>query len=453
LFESGVRGTPVRLRFGAHLALVLVLAVVLAVGSGWLVWWGLGRPRLSPPKPGPLAPEDLYNGVKLALAVVAGVGGVVALVVAYRRQRFAEREHDRAEAAMDREATKLFTERFGKASEQLGSDKAAVRLAGVYALASLADDWEAGRQMCIDVLCAYLRMPYTPPVDQSKEPAGSADGNGEAAGDAAVVVDEEKQRERLQERQVRLTIIRVITAHLWEGAPVSWQGHDFDFSGAVFDGGDFSRAVFSGGSVDFSEAEFTGGNVGFSGTQFTGSNVYFSGTQFTGGNVDFIGTQFTGSNVYFSRTRFTGSNVDFSEAEFTGGNVYFIGTQFTGSNVYFIGTQFTGSNVYFSEAEFTGGEVDFRYAQFTGGNVDFIGTQFTGSNVDFSAARFTGGNVDFSAARFTGGRIDLQSAFFGTPPVFDSWADGPPESLLLPPDFRRDAGDADSDSAGSPDPE
>jgi hypothetical protein len=59
--------------------------------------------------------------------------------------------------------TRTWNERFATAANQLGSDKpAAVRLAGVYAMAGLADDWEANRQTCINVLCAYLRMPYEP---------------------------------------------------------------------------------------------------------------------------------------------------------------------------------------------------------------------------------------------------------------------------------------------------
>ena len=32
---------------------------------------------------------------------------------------------------------------------------AAVRLAGMYAMAGLADDWKENRQTCVDVLCAY----------------------------------------------------------------------------------------------------------------------------------------------------------------------------------------------------------------------------------------------------------------------------------------------------------
>ncbi|WP_201732362.1 hypothetical protein [Acidithrix sp. C25] len=39
-------------------------------------------------------------------------------------------------------------------------EKAAVRLAGVTAMARLAHDWGTQRQMCVDVLCAYLLMPF-----------------------------------------------------------------------------------------------------------------------------------------------------------------------------------------------------------------------------------------------------------------------------------------------------
>ncbi|MFG1640432.1 hypothetical protein ACGFMK_09105 [Amycolatopsis sp. NPDC049252] len=33
-----------------------------------------------------------------------------------------------------------------------------MRLTGVYALAGLADDWDDKRQVCVDVLCGYLRI-------------------------------------------------------------------------------------------------------------------------------------------------------------------------------------------------------------------------------------------------------------------------------------------------------
>jgi hypothetical protein len=140
---------------------------------------------------------------------------------------------EQPDSTLAEQRTRTLNERFDTVAGQLGSDKPpAVRLAGVYAMAGLADDWQDHRQMCVDVLCAYLRMPYEP------EP-----------GDDAPV---EKRLALQASREVRHTVIRVIAAHLNGTAPVSWCGLNFDFAGAVFDGGDFSGAKFSGGTVDFS---------------------------------------------------------------------------------------------------------------------------------------------------------------------------------------------------------
>ena len=90
--------------------------------------------------------------------MVAGFGGVVLLAVNYRKQRVAEDEHDLAVQRAEREVVQKFNERFGSAAEQLANESAAVRLAGVYAMAGLADDWVDKRQVCVDVLCGYFRI-------------------------------------------------------------------------------------------------------------------------------------------------------------------------------------------------------------------------------------------------------------------------------------------------------
>ncbi|WP_031171361.1 hypothetical protein [Streptosporangium roseum] len=59
---------------------------------------------------------------------------------------------------------------YTKAAEQLGHAGAAVRLAGLYALERLAQDNPGHRQTIVNVICAYLRMLYTPP-----EPAPAPD--------------------------------------------------------------------------------------------------------------------------------------------------------------------------------------------------------------------------------------------------------------------------------------
>jgi hypothetical protein len=108
-------------------------------------------------------------------------------------------------------------------------------------------------------------------------------------------------------REVRHTLIHVVTAHLKGGAAVSWQGLNFDFTSVVFDGGDFYDAKFSGGEVDFGRAEFSGGLVFFQHARFSGGTVDFGYAKFSSGTVDF-------GTVGFGGAEFSGGTVDFSEA-------------------------------------------------------------------------------------------------------------------------------------------
>jgi ABC-type transporter Mla subunit MlaD len=57
-------------------------------------------------------------------------------------------QSDQLKHTLAEQRTRTLNERFATAAEQLGSDKPAVRLAGVYAIAGLADDWNENRQTC-----------------------------------------------------------------------------------------------------------------------------------------------------------------------------------------------------------------------------------------------------------------------------------------------------------------
>jgi hypothetical protein len=90
---------------------------------------------------------------------------------------------EQLDSTLAEQRTRTLNERFDTVAGQLGSDKPpAVRLAAVYAMASLADDWQDHRQMCVEVLCAYLRMPYEPgPGDDAPvEKRGGGRGSTEA---------------------------------------------------------------------------------------------------------------------------------------------------------------------------------------------------------------------------------------------------------------------------------
>jgi uncharacterized protein YjbI with pentapeptide repeats len=359
---------------GPVLALTFSVAILVAAGVFYTGWDLLSVRGLKPEHR--IDSKTLFDLVKLSFGVVAGAGALVALVVAYRRQRVDE------DGAL-REATRLHTERFTTAVSQIGDESTAVRLGGVYALAGLADDAPTRelRQTCIDVLCAYLRLPYTA---EDQLPAG----------DAAA------RHTYLALREVRHTVIRLVRDHLCLDAshPHSWQGHDFDFTGVTFDGGDFSRAVFSGGTVNFRDVTFSSGTVKFHRTRFVGSTVDFRGTRFLGSWVDFEKAMFSGGTVSFEQSTFSGGRVNFGRSTFSGGTVPFGMSTFSGARVNFDGATFSGSSVHFMLSTFSGGTVNFMGATFSGGTVNFRGATFSGGDVEFYLARFSGCEVSFAQA-------------------------------------------------------
>ena len=112
------------------------------------------------------------NPAVVAAIIAAGVSVLTligTLTAQYYGRRATSKELDRTLAE---QRTRTLNERFATAADRLGSDKpSAVRLAGVSAMAGLADDWGQNRQTCVEVLCGYLRMPYEPdPGDKASEP-------------------------------------------------------------------------------------------------------------------------------------------------------------------------------------------------------------------------------------------------------------------------------------------
>ncbi|MFK0114011.1 pentapeptide repeat-containing protein [Streptomyces sp. NPDC091217] len=357
--------------------LAFTAAVAAATAAFYAGWELLHVQRLAPEHH--IGSKTLFDLVKLSFGVVAGAGALVALVMAYRRQRVDEE-------GAQREATRLHNERFTSAVDQFGNESEAVRLGAVHALAGLADDAPTRelRQTCIDVLCAHLRLPYTV---------------------AAPTDDAQTWHTFLAQKEVRHTIIRLIRDHLRLAAksPHSWQGHDFDFTGVVFDGGDFSGAKFSGGAVRFDAATFCAHLVNFRDTEFSDGNVSFVAARFTHGFVNFGRATFSGSTVSFDFANFKGSTVSFARAQFNRGVVTFNRTKFTGRV----------------------GRVSFAHAQFIGGKVIFNWAKFARYSVNFRGATFSGGTVDLARAK-------------GKPPVFLIPRRGRPlpKGLTLPPKWR-----------------
>jgi len=220
--------------------------------------------------------RDRIELLKTGLAIGAGTGGVAALVLAGRRQWSTEQSlvdvrHDAGE--------RRITDLYSKAADQLGSDKAAVRLAGLYSLERLAQDTPPLRQTIVNVLCAYLRMP--------------------------TVVDD-------QEPEVRRTAQVILRLHLRAHRPdFFWPDIDLDLTRAVLDQFDLSNVVLRRGQ--FGGAEFVGWTTfkdtrferfaNFGGARFRGS-VNFGSVCF-GNSAGFMGAHFEGP-VQFDHATFLG---------------------------------------------------------------------------------------------------------------------------------------------------
>jgi len=417
------------------LAAAAAVVIVAFIVTAWLLAIASGA------KPGTDRANARLDAVRTGLAAGAGAGAAVGLMLAFRRQHHQEI----ATVLTDLDATeRRITELYAKAVEQLGNDKAPVRLGGLYALERLTQDNPAHRQTIIDVICAYLRMPFSVraaptskpepeatedphPSERSTQPETMTDGNGDTW---------------QQERQVRLTAQRILAEHLRDDrtpdqrsagppGPRFWPGIRLDLTGATLIDFNFHRVVAT--DVRFDGATFTDGAQFYEATflrfaafrraTFGGATV-FSRAIF-GGRADFSQATFTG-RVWFSQATF-GYDADFNDATF-GGDATFYGTTFNGT-AEFQPAAFA-ADVMFSGATF--GSCAWVNGATFAGRTQFGGVTFT-DNTAFSGATF-GGATEFAGATFAGGadRLPFKGTRVLSPDAQHVW----PAGWCLMPDRR-----------------
>ena len=349
------------------------------------------------------ARNDVRTALVQALAGLAVAGG---LVVTYRTFRQNQTEQDRTYALRQNEQV---NELYTKAVEQLGHDEAPVRLGALYSLVHLAQANPDQRQTVVDVLCAYLRMPYTPPG--ASEPVPS-------------------KRDPAQELQVRLTAQRLLGDHLRRPEGISgtdaqrlppspdetfWPGIHLDLTGAVLFQGlhleytsithaTFADAVFVDGAW-MDGATFMEDTV-FHGATFS-YDSNFNGVSFNSGAI-FTAARFRG-DAWFRESTFTGRTL-FDQVTFEGDTSFRLAT--LAGCATFTGATFDG-NASFREATFTG---DAIWTGATFGRALFDEAKFS-SSVRFDEATFTG-DASFRRVAFTAG-AEFSSAFFGSIAGFD----------------------------------
>jgi uncharacterized protein YjbI with pentapeptide repeats len=405
------------------------------------------------------------DAIKTAGSIVLGTGGFVALLLAARRQRYAEiavkqanealshqrrvaedtREHqlrvadDARHDATQRRIIELYT----KAADQLGSEKAAVRLAGVYALERLGQENEDTRlrQAIMNVLCAYIRMPHkviksAGPSLLGRWPASTPARYEFKAAEALDATDDSVIRSdatQKEEQEVRNAVQRVICSHLKPGdnqqLPLAtfWPNIDLDLSGAALTFFDFDSCVVR--SIDCTGTLFTA-HAGFGRAVIRGI-VTFHGTRFEGA-ADFTGTTFEGAGSFVG-AHF--SDVAFFLTSHFKGQANFYSARFA-SQATFQRCNF-GATTWFDAAQF-GERADFVDARFFDdayvGGVGFQGVAY------FDRA-FFGKQANFLASLFQAG-ASFESTVFTIPPKLErvrarlSSEEGKGDNHIWPPNWQ-----------------
>jgi uncharacterized protein YjbI with pentapeptide repeats len=357
----------------------MAAAAILGGATGYGLYVLLGSPRL--PSSNSFSTTELLELLKIGLAVVGGLGAVVALSVAYRKQQVSEAAHLIATRQEERDRTKFYNERYGAAAEQLGHERFAVRLAGVHAMVSLADDWPAQRQICVDVLCAYLRTPV--PEDDPNE------------------------------REVRHVVLTTLLEHDWPDG-LDAQPVTVDLRNAQLVDLDMANRVFKGTFV-FDNAVFSGERTSFRGTDFLGRTT-------------FRGATFAARETTFQLASVEKAVVDFSGATFAGGSVDFTGVRIT------LGT------LRFARAGLDGAAFDFGNADVSASDISFEGARLRGAALSFKSARLGGrrgwtgrlrldsvdaedSTIDLTSCRFPDAVVDVRDARFASCRLEHRWLD------------------------------
>jgi uncharacterized protein YjbI with pentapeptide repeats len=405
------------------------------------------------------ARTTLLQGLGAVLVLAGATGGVWATL------RQVRASHDQLKLGEQGQVT----DRYTRAVEQLGHEKAPVRLGALYSLERLAQDNIEYRQTVADVVCAYLRMPYTPPA-RSDPDATHLDQAVALAVDEIPAGHPVPGKDPAQEEfQVRQTAQRLLADHLRRPPGISsqdaqllapspqqafWPGISLDLTGATLVDFNFAqvsviqaqfagvtfhgsarfgkatfqrRAWFDGATfqhhANFAEATFQI-TAGFGGATFQGDARFAEAT--IQDNADFRRATFQGY-ARFGGATFQGDarfaeatiqdNADFDRATFQG-EARFDGATFRRAAGFevksFQGDAMFGGATFQGDARF--GNVTFRHTvRFGGatfqGDARFAEATFRG-DADFAKATIQGA-ADFAGATIQGAARFAEASFQG----------------------------------------
>ena len=323
-------------------------------------------------------PEGNVNSggaAALRQAILLATGGLIALIALGETRRKNDNDREAAENLRAHQENMLIQqkeqfeansfkerkaerrERYTKAVEQLGDEKAPIRMGGVYTLVGLVDEWLEEKslsdderfkegQVIINNLCAYIRSPFTlaSHYDELSQANPASEG---------IYKDKEQEfyadKATLDsEADVRLGIIKEIHDRIQgpdKNTPGAWSDFEYDFSGSTFfypidltnsyyakpinfsgstyqGWANFSGSTYQGGA-DFSRSTYQGW-ADFCGSTYKGW-AYFCGSTYKGwayfSRSTYKGWAYFSRSTYKSGADFRGSTYE-NETDFSGSIFY-----------------------------------------------------------------------------------------------------------------------------------
>lgn len=302
-----VKVREVRPSQNAFFAAAIGLIMLVATGFGVLVY--MTTPHSA------RAPSPSAQAIQSAALVAGLLGAAVTLWLSNAR-----RAHDEAELKLNRRRSD--EERFSGAVSLLASESEAARIGALHTLRDLAAIDPSRTQTVLDVVCAYLRLPYDylTEVENRINPIGQA-------------------RER--ERTVRKVAESLIPTLLAESTRADGRTYTIDLGGAALGTLDFShkRVILIARYATFHENVTLNGALLGRGTVLSGAvfkgrawfdGVSFSGTAWLDGCVFKQSASFSRA-VFASTIRLEGASfygsADLGKSSI-GGLTYFSGATF-----------------------------------------------------------------------------------------------------------------------------
>ena len=367
------------------------------------------------------------SNLRLAfLYITGGAIAVMGLIETFRKNNNEKLKNDQEKEKNDRDHLRQVRterrERYTKAVEQLGDEKAPIRMGGVYTLIGLIDEWledksikeYKGRlkegQVIINNLCAYIRSPFTlashyDELSQDSPTVSYKDREQEFYVDKAIL-DSEKD--------VRLSIIKEIHDRLQgseENTPGKWSDFEYDFSGSTFfypvdlTNSYYKNPTNFNNSYYYRKVNFSGSiykaQVSFRGSIYK-KKVTFSSSKSRSiyrGQADFSSSTYEGQ-ADFSRSTYEKDFI-FSISDFR--STYKSEVDFSGST--YQGRADFSRSTYQGRADFSRStyekDVIFSIPDFRStyqGEADFIGSTYQGG-ANFRGSTYQG-EADFSGSTY-----------------------------------------------------